>query len=501
MPDFEVLKQNARNKTRRVLLDNDGCDTVYECSTADPKELLKQRTLYLSDSKVDTYFYCTWSSGLGVYTHNTKVGSIFNTKDIIFKNNKTQEFIDQGTDCLKIMTQYCNTNNIEIFWTMRMNDVHDNHGAEYSKTMYQSNQFKLDNPDCMIATYGDRPPYGAGTAADFEKEKVRQLVLDSFREVMENYNVDGILLDFFRHPVFFKEPAYGTPATQAQLGIMTELVRNVNMLADELGRKRNRPFLMAVRVPDSVPFCKTIGLDIEKWLKEGLVDLLVTSSYLQLNHWEYSVALGHRYNIPVYPSLDESRVRDENARKSRHTLKAFRGRVMNILNSGADGVFIFNNSGLNRDNLISCIHEPLNNPTLYADYDKDYFVSIRGVGAVAGSCFPHNKYINIPVLNPHHPIVIKADNKDYTFMEMGNDALGCQPKTYTLKLFFKESFPKEVNVFFNGECFSLDNTEGNTATFKIDEKLIKAGTNIIFMHNPSREDVTLLDALVQVRLR
>ena len=135
MPDFEVLKQNARNKTRRVLLDNDGCDTVYECSTADPKELLKQRTLYLSDSKVDTYFYCTWSSGLGVYTHNTKVGSIFNTKDIIFKNNKTQEFIDQGTDCLKIMTQYCNTNNIEIFWTMRMNDVHDNHGAEYSKTI------------------------------------------------------------------------------------------------------------------------------------------------------------------------------------------------------------------------------------------------------------------------------------------------------------------------------------------------------------------------------
>ena len=282
---------------------------------------------------------------------------------------------------------------------------------------------------------------------------------------------------------------------------MTELVRNVYKMADELGRKRQRPFLIAVRVPDSIPLCKTIGLDIEVWLKENLVDLLVTSSYLQMNHWEYSVSLGHQYGVPVYPSLDESRVGEENARKSRHTREAFRGRVMNILNSGADGVFIFNNSGLKRDDLIASICEPLHDAALYADYEKDYFVSIRGVGAVAGSCYPHNKFINIPVLNPKHPIVIKADDNDYTFIEMGNEATGCRPKTYQLKLFFKESKTQDMNVFFNGELLPNVNLDQSIAIYGIDSKLIKAGTNIIFIHNPSSKDLTLQDAMVQVRLQ
>lgn len=497
MPDFETLKQNAKLRTRKVLLDNDGCDTVYECSTADPLELLKQRTLYLADSKVDTLFYCTWSSGIGVYTHNTKVGSIFDTKDIIFKNNKTREFIEQGTDCLEIITRFCNQNNIEIFWTMRMNDVHDNHGAEYSKTMFEANKFKKENPDCLISSYSDRPPYGAGTAANFEKEAVRKLVLDSFKEIMGNYNIDGILMDFFRHPVFFKEPAYGTPATQEQLDIMTNLVKEVYSLADEYGRKRRRPILTAVRVPDSVPFCKIIGLDIEAWLQQGIVDLLITSSYLQLNGWEYSVTLGHRYGVPVYPSLDESRVRDEKARNMRHTLKAFRGRVMNVWKSGADGVYIFNNSGLKRDDLIACIHEPLDDPTLYADYDKDYFVSIRGVGAVAGSCYPHNKFINIPVLNPANPLTIPPEGKEYTFIEMGNEGLGKIPKTYRLKLFLNVNTVADIEVFFNGGRLPQSEVEENA--YDIDDKLIKAGTNTVFIYNPSKEKLTVKDVMVQVR--
>jgi hypothetical protein len=63
-------------------------------------------------------------------------------------------------------------------------------------------------------------------------------------------------------------------------------------------------------VPDSVDYCRFIGLDLEKWLGEGLTDLLVVTGYTQLNPWEDGVKLGHKYGVKVYPSLDEPRVRD-----------------------------------------------------------------------------------------------------------------------------------------------------------------------------------------------
>ena len=95
--------------------------------------------------------------------------------------------------------------------------------------------------------------------------------------------------------MFFKEPAYGTPATQEQLDIMTNLVKEVYSLADEYGAAPSSdPYGCPVRIPYPL---QIIGLDIEAWLQQGIVDLLITSSYLQLNGWEYSVALGHRYGV------------------------------------------------------------------------------------------------------------------------------------------------------------------------------------------------------------
>ena len=68
------------------------------------------------------------------------------------------------------------------------------------------------------------------------------------------------------------------------------------------------PLLISVRVPDSVGFCRAIGLDLERWLAEDLIDMLVVGGYFRLQPWEESVALGHRYGVPVYAGLSESRV-------------------------------------------------------------------------------------------------------------------------------------------------------------------------------------------------
>ena len=52
-----------------------------------------------------------------------------------------------------------------------------------------------------------------------------------------------------------------------------------------------------IRVPDSVEFSRGLGLDVERGCSDGLADLLVTTCYFQLNPWQYSVELGHKYGV------------------------------------------------------------------------------------------------------------------------------------------------------------------------------------------------------------
>ena len=88
---------------------------------------------------------------------------------------------------------------------------------------------------------------------------------------------------------------------------MTSFIQRVQEMMRDIGAKRGRPLLLSVRVPDSPGYCRAIGLDIENWLKSGWVDMLAVSSYFQLSDWADSAALGKKYGVPVYPSLDEAR--------------------------------------------------------------------------------------------------------------------------------------------------------------------------------------------------
>ena len=88
-------------------------------------------------------------------------------------------------------------------------------------------------------------------------------------------------------------------------------------------------------MPDSVEYCRFIGLDLERWLRDGLIDLLMVSGYFQMNDWEYSVQLGHRYGVKVYPSLDGPRVKDDAVRAFRASLASYRGRALNVWSAGA----------------------------------------------------------------------------------------------------------------------------------------------------------------------
>jgi len=138
-----------------------------------------------------------------------------------------------------------------VFWSFRMNDTHDASSEWYGPLLFPP--LKEEHPDWLVGSREQRPPNGRWTAVDYTKPEVRELAFRSVEEVCRNgYDVDGIELDFFRHLNYFKRVSWGEPAGEEELAMMTDLLRRIREVVDEVGWERRRPILVAVRVPDTI---------------------------------------------------------------------------------------------------------------------------------------------------------------------------------------------------------------------------------------------------------
>jgi len=436
--ELKAMRHEAAHKARRIMYDNDGNEPVYYLEKADADELIDKRTRAVVGTQVDTIVYCTWSSGFSMFTHNTKVGQIFTCTEPEpggkkgFSLNKTQDFIEQGTDPLEIIVDFCKKNDIEVFWSMRMNDCHDAWGAWYSPLMFP--QIKKDHPEWLMGTEEKRPVNGTWSAVDYGQPEIRDLAFKFFEEVCNNYDIDGLQMDFFRHLNYFRPHAEGGVCGQPERDMMTDLIRRIRVMADEVGAKRGRPILISVRVPDSLELCKDVGFDIEHWMKEDLIDILTVSGYFRLNPWEKSVELAHKYNVPVYPVLSESRVREEEAKRVRASLEAYRGRAMNAWHAGAEGIYMFNFFNPEAPHW-----SELGSPETLAPLDKVYTTGARGYGNLSFWYEGGEKFTNRDIVNPGYPRTLTAEQPVSVAMPVGEDVPAHPPVEVTLRLRFKEA--------------------------------------------------------------
>ena len=161
------------------------------------------------------------------------------------RRNIAKDLIDQGADCLQVMVDFARKNGKEIFWSMRMNDTHD---AEYrpNKPYVLYPPLKLEHPEWLVGEPIKRTPYGRWSSVDYARPEIRDLAFRYIKEVCENYDVDGVELDYFRHLCYFKAVANGGAAGQAECDMMTDLIRRVAHMTEEVGLKRGRPILVSV---------------------------------------------------------------------------------------------------------------------------------------------------------------------------------------------------------------------------------------------------------------
>lgn len=428
----EELRQKRgemAHRQRRIIMNNDGCDVLYfpKNEKATVEGFLAKRTTPLAGTHVDAIAYCTISSGFSYFTHNTKAGTVLARSGHEFgigpeTRNITKELIDQGTDCLQAVIDFGHEHAMEVFWSMRMNDTHDvAHRPDEPYFLFPP--LKQQHPDWLVGDPVRRTPYGRWSSVDYARPEIRDLAFSFIEEVCRNYQVDGIELDFFRHLCYFKTTAMGGAASQEERDLMTGLMRRVRAMTEEVGIQRGRPILVAVRVPDSVGYCRDLGFDLERWLSEGLVDLLITTCYFRLNPWEYSIELGHKYGIPVYPCLSDSRVQGE-TRFRRSSAAGYRGRAANAWAAGADGLHVFNYF-----NPKASLWQEIGDPESLLTMDKLYFVTVRDDDPQRFLAKGRD-YRTVPMFGPAHPRLITASRPVELEITVGDDLPSAERRGY-----------------------------------------------------------------------
>ena len=259
-------------KSRRVLCNDDGwiMNATYPLTPE-----------YMWDNMVGTYVGTPvdgflWSvGGHDTYSYETKIGEWlgdgYDDPDDELRQHldNLRRLTEQHGGPVTVIANLCRRAGVDFFPSVRMNEHYD-----MDESSPKFSRLRRENPHYLIGR-GEEVPgptleWGIRTGLDYAVSEVREYMASIVIELVSHFDVDGIELDYMRHPAFFRiEEAY------ANRYLMTDFVAFVRRQMDEIGDRKGKPLDLIVRVPPTLRDCSRIGLDAGAWIEEGLVDAVI----------------------------------------------------------------------------------------------------------------------------------------------------------------------------------------------------------------------------------
>jgi len=281
----------SKGNRHRLILCNDGGTLVGPTEeapmgadglarlTIDPLVDTMVDTLYWQLG-TDPYLSTPQSRFTDIYSHRTEVAPIWGAQDKTFTTSgnwriyeNTRQLMEQGTDPPTVIIERGKKAGLEVFLSMRVNDIHDGViNVDYPQFLSPT---KISHPEWLLGPtdnplYDERLTGLSRYAYNFAIKEVRDYKLAIATEAIEKYDLDGLDWDFCRSLRFFTK---GESEKNADL--MTELVGNLRRALDAKAARIGRPLLLSVRVPPTFDLAMPFGLDVKSWIEEGLIDILV----------------------------------------------------------------------------------------------------------------------------------------------------------------------------------------------------------------------------------
>jgi hypothetical protein len=294
-----------RHGTKLVIVNDDGFSAFFSGRYKNADDLRHQVASY-ADTSVAVFEWCI-TSGSRV-NFPTPAAELISTGVTDFGRRGDQlaaetlrRLAAAGTDTLAVVAQACRANGLLCYASMRMNGDYAASPKDDSLTRQFNSDFWRAHPEFRV-----RGPKGEDrTKLSYAYPEVRAFKLALLRDAATRA-IDGINLDFLRHPPFFgfEEPMVAAfrekhgvdprplPATDPRWGpvraeFMTAFLRDTRQLLDAAGAKHGRRLGLSARI-DHREYA-VLGCDLATWLKEGLLDYLVVGQRT-LGGYEFDLA-------------------------------------------------------------------------------------------------------------------------------------------------------------------------------------------------------------------
>ena len=263
------------------------------------------------------------------------------------------------------LTELCRQAGVPFFPRFRMNshyEIHPDHPS-YGR-------FRRQHPELLIGRPGEIIPEntverGLSSGKDYAFPQVRDYALGIICESFERWDVDGVELDFMRHPGFFRvEEAY------ANRYLMTDLICQVRQRLHRTAAARGKQLPLLVRVPPTLADSSRVGVDVAHWIEQGMVDIVVVGGGFipfETPVGEFVVA-AQDTPCRIYGCIEATRTMDP---------KDMRALASRWWRDGADGIYLYNFYTMSPE-WNKRTFEELTNPAALASLDKRYKLERAG---------------------------------------------------------------------------------------------------------------------------
>lgn len=358
---------------------------------------------------------------------------------------------EQGLDYFTRMIEEGHKRDIEIWWSLRMNEVERGHLSAFDPKahaeMKERNPIKEAHPEWLIRSWWWQGFW------NYAVKEVRDYRLSIIREVAEQYDFDGAHLDFLRHT-----PHLPPGRQWENRGHLTGFMREVRSMLQSQAAKRGRSFLLAARVPESVEGCHADGLDIETWAREGLVDVLILGTRtINVDVASFRKAM---VGLPVkiIPSFDCFHATD--GYHGDQSLDLLCGVFGNYLHQGADGVGIFNNPAGSAE------HAEKLGFSQQANYDPEILTTIGSLATIEDKPryypidrrggYAHNEGHGSSNSDASLPIDLSYDQEPSTLTLSVWEPVQTDVEARVRLVLFQHVETDEVTVHLNGTALKQD---------------------------------------------
>ena len=262
--------------------------------------------------------------------------------------NRYVDLLDAGVDWLAETAKACRRRGVAPWVSIRMNDMHGQRnfeGSYFNAELLRKKEMRLQRSAYSPTQW--LPDYREGL--NYERAEVRAMMFTQIKEVVEDYDFDGLELDWWRNALCC-EPG----ASERTIGMMNDWFREVRALTERRAKRTGRPYTFGFRMPGRLETLKTIGIDVVTLCREGTLDFIAPSHFWRTSwdmpHDELRRQVGDR--VAIYGVIEDgvnwlpTRSADDALKRDMRYLSAsrelMRGNAAGKLVLGAEGIEWYN---------------------------------------------------------------------------------------------------------------------------------------------------------------